>query len=284
MNILGVNVSNNGSICILKDGEVDFYLESERLSRKKADSEIKMLLEYVKCNIDVVALTDAHWVTADKKMISAKDISALQRLFPDAKRLDFRDMHHLTHAACGFYNSGFDEAAVIVVDSNGSKVNGMMEIETIIHAKTGRRFHWKTKHKKYYSNEDYGIGKLFEQVSLHCGFGGDDAGKVMGLAAYGQNMIDPYNLTDQTPNEDAAFTVQTMWEQRSEELVNLAVSKTNCKNIVLVGGCFLNCVVNYKLVKEFPDLNIYAEPIAHDGGTSIGAAYLVHYDPKIKDS
>ena len=47
------------------------------------------------------------------------------------------------------------------------------------------------------------------------------------------------------------------------------------RNIVLSGGCFLNCVVNYKLQKEL-DVRIRVMPIAHDGGTSIGAAYLAH--------
>lgn len=290
MNILGVNVSNNGAVCVLKDGDLDLYLESERITRKKMDCQVKATLDYIDDEIDVVALVDAHWSAPDKKMMSARDIAAIKRAYPDAKRIDFRDRHHLTHAACGFYRSDFEEAAVIVVDSNGSdrsdgsdKMNPMMETETIMHCKTGRRFHWKAVHKKYWDKDDRGIGKLFEEVSLHCGFGADDAGKVMGLSAYGNQMVDLYELKDNVSKEDSAYTIQTMWEQRAEELVNIAVKKTKCKNIVLVGGCFLNCVVNYRLVKEFPDLNFYAEPIAHDGGTSIGAAYLVHHNPKVKD-
>jgi carbamoyltransferase len=42
------------------------------------------------------------------------------------------------------------------------------------------------------------------------------------------------------------------------------------------GGYGLNCVANYKYWKEFPDLNIYCEPISHDGGTSIGAAKYIY--------
>jgi len=284
MNVLGVNISNNGSICLVKDGKLDLYIESERITRKKYDCVIKDALQHINEDVDAVALADAHWVVPEKKMLTARDIATIKRLFPEAKKLDYRDKHHLTHVSCGFYHSGFDEAAVIVVDSNGSMVDDAMETETIMHCKTGRRFHWKAVHKKYWSEDDVGIGKLFEEVSTHCGFGPDDAGKVMGLSAYGSQMVDVYNLTDRTPKEDAAYTVQTMWEQRAEELVNIAVKKTKCKNIVLVGGCFLNCVVNYKLVKEFPELNFYAEPIAHDGGTSIGAAYLVHHNPKIKNT
>ena len=47
------------------------------------------------------------------------------------------------------------------------------------------------------------------------------------------------------------------------------------RNLVVAGGCFLNCKVNYLIRLNSPlDQKIYAEPVAHDGGTAIGAAYL----------
>jgi carbamoyltransferase len=283
MKVLGINVSNNGSVCLLKDGQVDFYLEAERITRKKLDYTVKDLVDYVN-DVDIIAVVDAHWVLPEKNMITARDISKFKRAFPNAKFIDYRKFHHLAHAAGGFYNSGFDEAACIVVDSNGSSHLDMVEIETIIHAKTGNRFQWKTVHKKYWEPGENGIGKLFEGISKFCGFGNDDAGKVMGLAAYGSKIVDLYN-TAGSSKEDAAYTIQTLWEERALELANLALNKTKCKNLVLSGGCFLNCVVNYKLRKELPDdIKIYVEPIAHDGGTAIGAAYLAYYNPKIKNS
>ena len=36
MRILGVNLSNNGSICLLDDGKIELYLEAERLTKKKS--------------------------------------------------------------------------------------------------------------------------------------------------------------------------------------------------------------------------------------------------------
>ena len=79
-----------------------------------------------------------------------------------------------------------------------------------------------------------------------------------------------------------ATRVQKEWEDRSVKLVEKALATTKQKNVVLTGGCFLNCVVNYKLTKAFPDVKFYAEPVSHDGGTAIGAAYLVHHNPKLK--
>lgn len=283
MNILGINVSNSGSICLLKDGQVDFYLEAERITRKKFDYVVKDLVEYVN-KVDVIAVVDAHWVASEKNMLTARDIAKFKRAFPDAKFIDYRKSHHLTHAAGGFYSSGFDEAACIIVDSNGSSVGDTVEIETVIHAKKSNRFHWKPVYKKYWASGENGIGKLFEGISRFCGFDYEDAGKVMGLSAYGSKKVDLYN-TAGSSKEDAAYTIQTLWEERALELAQLALKKTKCKNLVLSGGCFLNCVVNYKLRKQLPeDVRIYVDPIAHDGGTAIGAAYLAYYNPKTKNS
>ena len=275
MRILGVNLSNNGSICVVDDGQIDFYLEAERVTRVKRDSDVSKLLDMVE-NIDAVAISDAYWRNEYKKMNSVKCITKIKRLFPDAEKIDFRDRHHLTHAACGFYNSGFEEAAVIVVDSNGSHSDKGDECETIFHCKTGRRFHWKVKHKEYNTYKDgnydeyatWGIGKEFDAVADFLKLGEFEAGKVMGLA--------PYNT------HPDATRVQKEWEDKSVVLVEKALATTKQKNVVLAGGCFLNCVVNYKLTKAFPDVKFYAEPVSHDGGTAIGAAYLVHHNPKLK--
>ena len=80
----------------------------------------------------------------------------------------------------------------------------------------------------YFSQEDIGIGKKFEQACISYGFDQQDAGKIMGLSAYGKGE---------------AHKVQMEWENRAEELVSRYASR----NIVLVGGCFLNCVVKVLL-------------------------------------
>ena len=276
MRILGVNLSNNGSICLLDDGKIELYLEAERLTKKKRDSDCTKLFELVK-DIDKVAISDAYWKNRIKNIISSKNIATLKKKFPNAELHDFRDRHHLTHAACGFYNSEFEEAAVITVDASGSHYEEGDECETIMHVKRGRRFHWKTLHKRYNKENDYGIGLQFDLVSEKCKWGRMEAGKVMGLAPYGKYIEGQYLASS---NENAAATIQKDWEDRSVELVKIAAKK--CNNIVLTGGCFLNVVVNYKLLKEFPDLNFYVDPISFDGGTAIGAAYILHNNPKIK--
>ena len=56
------------------------------------------------------------------------------------------------------------------------------------------------------------------------------------------------------------------------KLIEKALSYSNSKNIVLSGGYALNCVNNYDYVKHFKDYNFFIDPIAHDGGISMGAA------------
>ena len=38
MNILGFNPSHHGSVCLLQDGELKYFVQEERLTRKKYNS------------------------------------------------------------------------------------------------------------------------------------------------------------------------------------------------------------------------------------------------------
>ena len=248
--VLGLNLSNNGSVCVMRDGEMAFYLESERVTRKKRDYAIRSLFKYVH-DIDAIAICDSHWVKDSKTLLSSLDLNIARKMYPHAKIYDYRNEHHKCHAASAFYNSGFDDAIAIVVDANGSKTDDGIEIESVYDIPS-----WKLLHRKYFTEEDVGIGKLYQQTCVNYGFDPEDAGKVMGMAAYGKHD---------------AYYVQQKWEQRALELGKMFPNR----NLVLAGGCFLNCVVNYKLQKEL-NVRIRAMPIAHDGGTSIGAAYLAH--------
>ena len=43
--VVGFNLSNNGSVCLLEDGEPILYLESERLTREKWDYNVSDLIK-----------------------------------------------------------------------------------------------------------------------------------------------------------------------------------------------------------------------------------------------
>ena len=83
---------------------------------------------------------------------------------------------------------------------------------------------------------------------------------------------DPSKLTE--IEADLAWQIQNDTQEEVAKLIEKSVELTGNKQICIAGGYGLNCVTNYWLKKRFPDLEIYHEAISHDGGTSIGAAYL----------
>ena len=48
-------------------------------------------------------------------------------------------------------------------------------------------------------------------------------------------------------------------------LIKKAVEVTGCKNVVISGGCALNCVANYEYLNHLPeDGKLFVEPICYD--------------------
>jgi carbamoyltransferase len=348
--ILSVARGHNGSTTLLVDGEVVFYLEEERLSRFKYDGSpllgIQKAFEYVD-HIDHLVVCHTHragpqldWSGEDMYEGFVRKIARKKFKF----ETHFIDTtHHEMHAACGFYNSGFETAACVIADGAGSFLrldqvpDTLYEFETIFQSSYTDDFEtvWKhvgTKHAigfhevepNHFITEYPGHTKMYEAVTQYCGFPAIEAGKLMGLAPYGkpnENLPSffngewgnrdlivptypnaaainheryailksdkekhwtgdkPYTYTD--IQKDLAYKVQEETSERMCQLIEKAVELTGEKNIVICGGYGLNCVANYKYWQRFPDLNIYCEPISHDGGTSIGGAkYIWH---KISD-
>ena len=153
---------------------------------------------------------------------------------------------------------------------------------------------------------------VYNNITTSLGFKINEEGKVMGLSSYGSpnpnipplfNNYDPATnsvsiLKDgyrkniphpllasrktnwhKNPNidcsleKDIAYKLQTEAQQIVGDIIEEQINKTNHTNVVCSGGYFLNCVSNYYLAKRFPHLNFYFEPVSHDGGTAIGAAY-----------
>ena len=78
-------------------------------------------------------------------------------------------------------------------------------------------------------------------------------------------------------DKNLAWHIQEETQKIVGDLIECAVSKGE-KNIVIAGGYGLNCVANYYYLERFPDVNIYVDPVSHDGGTAIGLAKLAWYE------
>ena len=138
--IAGIARGHNGGVCLLKDGEVVFAIEEERLTRHKYDggpyaSMIKILEYTDQIDFLVVAHTQNLEYTAGKVDFSGDDVyTGLARKLGLIKRqqyngnphpqvIDLSHIHHKLHAATAFYRSGFDEAVAVIVDGAGTFID-----------------------------------------------------------------------------------------------------------------------------------------------------------------
>ena len=121
--IAGINLSKNGSLAIINDGEVEFYLEEERLSRIKRDRGAKFLVEKYLDGVDAVAICDCYTKYYPKKFLQrTREKEAVCKVIRNKNIpiLDYRQRHHECHAANARYGSPFDDCAVLVMDGKGS--------------------------------------------------------------------------------------------------------------------------------------------------------------------
>ena len=150
----------------------------------------------------------------------------------------------------------------------GSVENGYMGQRTHTLKKISS---WKYPHS---------LGLLYSAITHRIGLKpNEDEYITMGMAAFGEPI---YNLEDQlwknnhkgvgnifpeARPEDLAASVQSLYERELFKLVEMCPHE----NLVIMGGCALNCVANSKI----KDKNIWIMPAAGDAGSALGAAALV---------
>jgi carbamoyltransferase len=310
INILSINFNHDGSAVIVSNGKIKAFINTERFSRKKKHPGIRKvdldnLLQQagiqltdvsmvLLCNIhnmdsdDMLTLYGTRlketwfhfWVnqTLDKVIIEGVELPCI--INPE---------HLLLHAALSFYTSPFDEAICFSWDPTGYAVyegrkNRMARIN--------------------YRIRGYNMCHWYNEVAISLfGTGVIGAGKVMGLAPYGDpgegGRIE-YNklsglkgLYEQSGNGHAifvdesekklnatlAFNVQHMMESQLcsivDELYEIARQRAVEPNLCLGGGAALNSVANQVAFQNSKFKNLYIHPASGDDGTPIGAA--LHY-------
>ena len=77
--VVGFNLSNNGSVCLLEDGEPILYLESERLTREKWDYNVSDLIKILPSDIKHIALADSYWTQGDKRLQNIRCIARVKK-------------------------------------------------------------------------------------------------------------------------------------------------------------------------------------------------------------
>lgn len=98
---------------------------------------------------------------------------------------------------------------------------------------------------------------------------------------YGGFMITPSELSDTPQVFNYAASVQYVFEQTVLKYVDKLYEENKhlgVENLCLVGGSFLNCTANYKVLKNMKFKNLYIYPACGDDGTSVGAALWASYN------
>jgi carbamoyltransferase len=340
---LGINYSqmHDSSACIVRDGELLFAVAEERISRAKHDARfphnaIRACLDFAKVRVDQLNEVCFGWQTAgpvyrhDLKCYALRQVpltylnglnSTLhflsmwhqesgakkftQQFGPTRAKMRFVD-HHLAHAISAYAYSGFDEAAVAVMDGRGA-----WEATSLWHGRNGRLEHLMT------IPFPDSIGFFYSGFTEFLGFTpNSDEWKVMGLAPYGQPGVDlsafidvktaPYHihpwqlaangtsahariakllgpprLTESEIDDrhkNIAYAVQDACETAMMNVVRLAIEKTGCRNVCLAGGVALNSKANGKIAASGMVDEIFVQPAASDDGVALGAALAPYLD------
>ena len=146
-----------------------------------------------------------------------------------------------------------------------------------------------------------GLGSLFETASRVIFDDWSAAGKLMGLAAYGKASPIP-NQRDfvlkiaresftkrsgkaafdgQPPEEftrraDLAATVQNFFEEQMLALLRRTRDDyPDFENVILTGGCALNCLLNSKILAAGIYKRVFIPPFPNDEGIGLGAAMAI---------
>ncbi len=340
---LGINYSqmHDSSACIVRDGELLFAVAEERISRLKHDARfpqnaIQACLDF--CGVRAEQLDEVcfGWQTAgpvfrhDLKCYATGKMpltylnglnSTLhflsmwhqqsgankfgQQFGPTKAKTRFVD-HHLAHAISAYAYSGFDEAAVVVMDGRGA-----WEATTIWHGHNGRLD--PVLMIPFPDSVGYFYSEFTEFLGFHRN---SDEWKVMGLAPYGRPGVDlsafidlnvlPYRVHSRQlaangatpfasmtarlgpvrlPESDIddrckniAYAVQDVCETAMMNVVKMAIAKTGCRNVCLAGGVALNSKANGKILASGLVDQFFVQPAASDDGVALGAALAPYLD------
>ena len=340
---LGLNYSqmHDSSACIVRDGELLFAVAEERLSRLKHDARfpalaIQACLDFAKipaAQVDEVCLgwqpigqlfrhdlslyatgrwplTYLNFLNSTRYYLTLRHQRGGENPFrrqfiPTNARYRFVD-HHLAHALSAYSYSGFDDAAVVVMDGRGA-----WEATSIWRGSQGRLQHILD------INWPNSLGLFYAHFTGFLGFTPNaDEWKVMGLAPYGQPGVDlrmflepgaaPYRvhidrligngdgpyanfpLSLGKPREpeseindlhkNIAYAVQDLCEQAMFSVVGMALEKTGSKNLCLAGGVALNSKANGKIATSGLIDKLFVQPAASDDGVALGAALAPFLD------
>jgi carbamoyltransferase len=270
--VLGISASHNGAVCLLKGDELVVAIQEERITRLKRQriygaqhaAALDYCLDYAGIgpqDLSAVAICVQGRANATVNDLKLNPFLRVEQYGTPTYVLS----HHAAHAVSAFATSGFEEAAVLVVDGIGSPYEDLSADERraaiddvrdgwesiSLYGAQGPALAPLEKHLSegldWLTNEDgymkkfRSLGTIFSASAAQIFGHGLDAGKVMGLAPYGRPTIPAeeffeiingrFVFHDKVP---ARFQQRDRWPLRANEYNDLACSAQAALEVALL--------------------------------------------------
>jgi carbamoyltransferase len=256
-------------------------------------------------DIDLVVTSDSHFATC-RLRLGPK----LHKWFPNAWVSNGIE-HHEVHQRQAFWQSGFEESAVLTLDTCGEKLSRLHDralAGTIGVMDAGGQS--RTLQNIFFPDSSPGL--LYDVVNRHCGFAAGDEGKTMGLAPYGTpelfRRLEPLlrlhadghfdfipsqeleqKLTDFEPgrwpgteltqgHRDVAYAGQALLEKIVVNAFDATMRMTGQRRLAYAGGVALNSVANEIAYRAVGPESLYIAPNPGDTGHALGCALFGAYE------
>ena len=274
MIILGMSEGfHDAGLCVLNNNKIVFASHAERHSGIKNDFKLHhtQFPKSERYQPDVTAFYEKPFRKNLRRLYAG------QSWQKPSRKCDYYFGHHESHAAAGYYTSPFDDCNILVVDAIGEWDTISMWEATTEKKHLGHVTHKLKKIKSW--KYPYSLGLLYSAITQYIGFKPNEEEYItMGMAAFGEPAHDlefllsennhtGVSLNFKARREDLAASVQALYEKELLKLVEMCPHE----NLVLMGGCALNCVANSKIEGK----NIWIMPSPGDAGSALGAAALV---------
>jgi carbamoyltransferase len=256
-------------------------------------------------DIDLVVTSNGHFATGWARLGPV-----LKQWFP-AARVSRNIEHHEIHQRQAFWPSGFEEAAVLTLDTcgeplprlGGRRLSGTMAVMN----RSG-----KCRILKEFCFPEMSSGTIYDAVTHHVGFRQGDEGKTMGLAPLGepelyeelrphlrlfadggfafldnaalQARLDAYvpaclpgaEITPRHAN--VAYAGQAILEDIVTNAWQAILALTGQRSLVYAGGVALNSVANEKAYRRVQPERLYVPPCPGDPGQALGCVLFGAYE------
>jgi carbamoyltransferase len=314
--VLGLAHSHNGAAALVRDGRVVAAIQLERLERVK-----RFPLRLAPTTVAPGVYRAINYCLREAgigvEQIDAWAVSTPWRV-PDAVHWPHGALqwvpHHLAHAEYVLHFSPQGRGLVLVVDAHGTYEEDRGRFDVAEQISTDAEvFGGDAESVSAYlfdagalslvyrtcavTSAKHGalrrsVGAIWEQGSQRCFGVRDQAGKVMGLAAYGERSLPDRLLrledggrldTDldllldpRLPFRNVAHEVQAQTTRVLLDLLARLAERTGTDVLYYTGGVALNVIANDAIARSGLFRALHMNGSCEDNGTAIGAALAVH--------